>query len=240
MRILTWNLERGVHHGRRVVDQQQAILAGYNADLIVLTEVPAQLSTRQMSAVLSPVRREGNRGMEAWVSITAVNCRPVDPLVPFERMAVAARAVVNGEAIVVYGSVLPWLSAGHHAPYLHTSETETAAELFARILREQVDDMANLRARWPDHTLIWAGDFNQTLSGPNYGGSNARRHLLQAALDELDLVAWNQDAAHAKPSMHAVDLICGPANRTRRKVTKFGPSLGAHTLSDHAGYVVEI
>jgi len=176
--------------------------------------------------------------MESWVSIVAEGCQPAGAALPFERMAVAARMTVNGESFLVYGSVLPWANAIHQAPYL-ARQGESADALFARMLRAQVDDMIKLRQRWPGHTLIWAGDFNQTLSGPNYGGSNKGRQLLAAALLELDLVAWNHESAHAKPTMHALDLICGPQGR-EPQVERFEPELDGQVLSDHAGYVVEV
>jgi hypothetical protein len=141
---------------------------------------------------------------------------------------------------LVYGSVLPWTNAIHHAAYLARAG-ESPRGLFARVLRDQVNDMLNMRKRWSDHTLIWAGDFNQTLSGPNYGGSKQGRQLLSDALEELDLVAWNQGSSHAKPAMHAIDLICNPADRTLpRRVEHLKPELDGRVLSDHAGYLVEI
>lgn len=239
MRIVTWNLERGFHGRARVIEQQHGRLADCNADIVVLTEVPTPMSTVREGVALSPVRREGKLGMEAWVSIAADRCRPLGPEQPFERMAAAAQTVVEDEQFLVYGSVLPWLNAIHQAPYL-TRQDESPLGLFGRVLRDQVNDMASMRSRLPDHTLIWAGDFNQTLSGPNYGGSVKGRQLLAEALTELDLVAWNQDCAHAKPTMHAVDLICGPAGRRPRRVERIEPTVDGKVLSDHAGYLVEV
>lgn len=69
----------------------------------------------------------------------------------------------------------------------------------------------------PGHLVIWAGDFNQTLSGKNYGGSNVKRDALFDALDGVGLVAWNAAAASAHEGMHAIDLICGP-----REITVLG------------------
>ena len=76
--------------------------------------------------------------------------------------------------------------------------------------------------------VIWAGDFNQTLVGPLWGGSALRREKLQAALAELGLEAWNRCAPHALAEMFTIDLICGSAG------------IAVHVLSDHAGYVVDL
>jgi endonuclease/exonuclease/phosphatase family metal-dependent hydrolase len=240
MRIVTWNMQRGFHGRQQCVTEQQRLLDGCDADIVVLTEVPASMSKSKGGIVCSDPRREaGKAGLEAWVSIASMDCRAVGPEVPFERMAVAAEAVVDNEEFLVYGSVLPWSSAIHQASYLSLLG-ESPGGLFARLLREQVSDVVSLRESRPDHTLIWAGDFNQTLSGPNYGGSKKGRHLLAEALDELDLVAWNQELPHAKPPMHAIDLICGPRGRQPRRVHRFEPVLNDSVLSDHAGYVVEL
>jgi endonuclease/exonuclease/phosphatase family metal-dependent hydrolase len=239
MRVATWNLERGFH-GRECVIDQQHVLAEHDADILVLTEVPTSMSTSAEGITCSPALREGGKsGMDAWVSITAKGCRPIGLDLPFERMAAAAETVVDGEPCLVYGSVLPWLNAIHQAPYLRR-QGESPLDLFKRVLREQVNDMAEMCRRMLHHTLIWAGDFNQTLSGPNYGGSNEGRKLLAEALAELNLVAWNHESAHAKPPMHAIDLICGPSGRRLRRIEHFEPELDGKILSDHAGYVVEI
>jgi len=239
MRIVTWNLERGFHGRTSVSEHQHVRLADCHADIVVLTEVPTPMSTAREGIALSPVRREGRLGMEAWVSIVADRCRPIGPELPFERLAAAAETLVEEERFLVYGSVLPWLNAIHQAPYLARRD-ESPIDLFARVLREQVNDIEGMRSQLPDHTLIWAGDFNQTLSGPNYGGSKRGRQLLAEALAELDLVAWNQESAHAKPTMHAIDLICGPSGRRPRRVERFEPRVDGRVLSDHAGYLVEV
>ena len=239
MRIVTWNLERGFHRRRCVIEQQQDRLAHNKADIVVRTEVPARMSTPKEGIALSPAQREGDSGMEAWVSIAADRCHPLRPELPFERMAVAAQVIFENDPFLIYGSVLPWPNAIHQAPYL-ARPGESPIELFARVLREQVNDMADMRKRWPDHTLIWAGDFNQTLSGPNRVGSKKGRQLLFDALAELDLVAWNKDSAHANPWLHAIDLICGPSCRRPRRVERFEPTFDGGDLSDHAGYLVEI
>jgi hypothetical protein len=52
--------------------------------------------------------------------------------------------------------------------------------------------------------------------------------------------SWNCDAAHAKPGMCAIDLICGPIHRPLRGAVELIDSSDGGRLSDHVGYVVEL
>jgi endonuclease/exonuclease/phosphatase family metal-dependent hydrolase len=236
MRIATWNLERG---GRKVAARaaQEAVLQKLGADIIVLTEPPASYQCRP-GVVVSPAKRSGPKGGESWVAIVGPSVEPVALDIPFARMAVAATALVGGTPVVVYGSVLPWGFFDRAAPELVLAG-ETAEDAFRRLLREQAGDIAELRRRHPEHIVIWAGDFNQTISGPNYGGSNVKRDALLRALDELGLVGWNAAAANAKDGMHAIDLICGPREVTVARQGRIDPVLDDMSMSDHAGYWVE-
>lgn len=101
-------------------------------------------------------------------------------------------------------------------------------------------DIGRLRSSAQVDLVIWAGDFNQTLEGPAWGGSLARRALLVDALAHLGLVAYNAGEAHAREGMNAVDLICGPPNRSAEHVARIPRHDGQRWLSDHAGYVVDL
>ena len=158
---------------------------------------------------------------------------------PYRRLAAAAIVDLDDRTIVVYGSVLPWRSAPRHAPEL-SSPDETAAAMFERVLTAQVRDIRALQASHPDALLIWAGDFNQSLDGPNMVGSAAGRSLLSEALDRLGFAAWNQGEAHAVGGLLAIDLICGPRRCLVEKVDRFEPVRAGKRLSDHAGYVVDV
>src|SRR5689334_7746078 len=105
MRIATWNLERGGTRAARLA--QEAVLTTLSADVLVLTEPPASYRGG-LGVITSPPQRSGTKGNEAWVAIVGASVESVALHIPFERMAVAARAQVNGNGIVVYGSVLPW------------------------------------------------------------------------------------------------------------------------------------
>jgi len=235
MIIATWNLERG---GRTAAaaPAQEKTLRELRADVVVLTEPPASFRGRE-GIVTSPRRRDGRRGNESWVAIVGAGVEPVAFEIPYERMAVAARVRRCGLNVVVYGSVLPWLSVIRHAPYV-CRPGESSFDVFARLLQEQRDDVKAL-GRECD-LVLWAGDFNQTLEGPANGGSDARRCLLRDVLNSMGYAAWNASAAHAIRGLCVVDLICGPSDRTAPKQGRIDPVREGTVMSDHAGYWVEI
>jgi endonuclease/exonuclease/phosphatase family metal-dependent hydrolase len=237
MKLATWNLERG-GKTQAAREAQEGLLAELRADVVVLTE-PASSYKTTSGVVTSPRLREGGiAGPEAWVAIVGSSVEPVDFEVPYKRTAVAARASVGGLTVIIYGAVLPWLAVTSHAPEL-VEEGEDSFAVFKRVLAEQAKDIADLRNKYGS-PVIWAGDFNQTVSGPNWGGSNDRRDLLTETLNSLELVPWNGKADHAKAGMCAVDLICGPKECVVLSQGRIDPARGNLAMSDHAGYWVEL
>jgi len=163
---------------------------------------------------------------------------PVALDIPFERMAAAAHATMDGRDVIVYGAVLPWGSIGTHAPKL-VRAGESSLDAFRRVLHEQAADIAALRRRYERDLIVWAGDFNQTITGPNRSGSGARRAALLDVLAGLGFAAWNGDTAHARHGLCAIDLICGPRDRRPAQQGRIDPNLDGVVMSDHAGYWVE-
>ena len=234
MRIATWNLQRG-GRSRAARQAQEAVLRDLRADLIVLTE-PGDTYQEGVGIVTSPARQSDQEASEPWVAIVGRSVEPVVLDVPFERMAVAATTCVNDVRLLVYGSVLPWGLFPRDA----LQARETGMQGFLRVLHEQTADIGQLRQQFPKHVVIWAGDFNQTLSGRNQGGSAAKREALLRAIDKLGLKAWNAGAAHAADGLHAIDLICGPREVAINRQGRIDPVLDGVTMTDHAGYWVEI
>ena len=110
--------------------------------------------------------------------------------------------------------MLPWRAAPRQALDL-VEAGETADDMFQRVLLAQVGQIETLQQLSPGALVLWIGDFNQTLEGPNYGGSRASRQMLLDALSSLDMNAYNSASQHAAPGMCAIDLICGPASGLR-------------------------
>ena len=238
MRVATWNLERAC--GAKA-ERQRRVLDEIAPDIAVLTEVTADSWTGHGDVVTSPACRPSRVGGEAWVAVVGKGATPIEPLPPYESLGVAARFDVSGESIIVYGTVLPWRAAPRQALDL-VQAGETADDMFQRVLREQVRQIETLQQASPGALVLWIGDFNQTLEGPNYGGSRAARRSLHDALGSLDMTAYNSSSQHARPGMCAIDLICGPASRlgSDRPVGSINPIDEGRRLSDHAGYYVDL
>lgn len=234
MRIGTWNLECGgrtLGAGSRQVDRLRELMV----DVMVFTEPGPERSATGPGRVSSEGIRDLPRGSGAWVTIEGEGAAAVGAPAPPMRMAATAEVSVAGERVVVYGSVLPWRGIRTHAPEL-VLPGESAMTAFERVLAEQVADVRALVERYPGALVVWAGDFNQSLIGPNFSGSSEGRRLLGEALDSLGFVAWNAEAAHAAEGLCAIDLVCGPRVRPVVAVERIAPG----RESDHAGYVVEV
>lgn len=208
------------------------------ADVWILTEPGLGYVGGAGSVVSPPLRASADGQRESWVALTGAAVEPVDLEVPFERTAIAAKAVIVGRTLLLYGSVLLWLAIRSHAPDL-VQEGESAMEAFQRVLVEQARDVAALQGTHGG-PVIWAGDFNQSLHGSLAGGSNERRTLLRSTLAALGLVAWNGEAAHACEGACAVDLLCGPASLTVTRSERIDPVSDGIRMSEHAGYWVDL
>ena len=233
MRVAVWNVERATGE---VAKLQDDVLDSIDADIAVLIEIHGARVFPGRNCVRSSVDPAGG----SWVAIVGEGFRPIEPIPAHEALGVCARGIVEGETVVVYGSVLPWMAFAHQAPDL-VRPGETSAQAFSQLLAEQVNDVLALQHRFPDALVLWAGDFNQTLEGPNYGGRAKSRKELEAALNKLGMKAWNRQSEHALAGMCAIDFICGP---TTRKPASIGRISNVHPdgrrLSDHAAYFIDL
>ncbi len=231
MRVATWNLERGSRR-KDAGEQQLEVLDALAPDVSVLTEPSDAVLMLSGEVVVSGGRDDA--GGPPWVAIRGSNLQ--------RRAAgdlwVAADLEFRGQTVLVFGSVLPWLSAPSHVPEL--ANDRSSEQFFVEELDQQVAMIQELAPKESGKPVIWAGDFNQTLVGPLWGGSELRREKLQAALAELGLEAWNRCAPHALAEMFTIDLICGPAGIAVQGLETIDNTLGSQVLSDHAGYVVDL
>jgi hypothetical protein len=237
MRIGTWNIER-MGRGQKFAEQYKAKLESLNTDVLVVTEPGPGFHALFPEAVMSPENRPSRKPPEAWVAIVGKNLEAVMPDIPYTRLAVAARAEIEGQYVIVYGSVLPWNSAQHHAPDVYGNEKRPFMEIFEQALNEQVGDMEELRRRYPQDALIWAGDFNHTLEGRAL--SRGASELLLNAISGLGLKAVNADSSHRAAGMNSLDLICVDSSWTCLTVETEYPNVEGRPLSDHCWYVAEV
>lgn len=205
-----------------------------------LTEVPTHepIGRQRVASPLTRPPRVPGRPLESWVAIEAadgIEMQTVKPEISATMSVTALVDVPGGPGLLIFGSVLPWRNFAHHASDL-LQLGETSKSAFARILREQVDEMAVLRRSHPGRSLIWAGDFNQSVVGYNGTGTTMGRFLLQDSLDELGLDAWNMGTEHRRPGMSTIDLICGPSECPVIRAS----SISTPGLSDHDAYFVTV
>lgn len=152
-------------------------------------------------------------------------------------LSTAAETLVDDRRVLLYGSVLPWNAASNQLR--EEARGRSSEQFFMEELDEQATEVADF-CRDPDLTVIWAGDFNQSLLGPLHVGSRARREALQRRLAELRFEAWNRLAPHRVPGLFTIDLICGPADIAVIGSDTIPASVSGRALSDHPGYIVEL
>ena len=164
MRLLTWNLD---HSLPAVRDEQSRIIADLRADIEVLTEPgpPEAYKTSELGYVASPARRSGG---EPWVVIRGINLEPVDFKIPYKRMAAAALANIEGHDLIIYGAVLPWNAAASQDVNVFDLPAKgvPSAAIYGSWLTDQLRDIWKLGLKYPDHKILWVGDFNVPLLGP--------------------------------------------------------------------------
>jgi hypothetical protein len=180
---------------------------------------------------------------ECWVAIWARASFAGNPLISSDPERTAAMRIDrSGRApLVVFGTVLPWLSDAR-AP-----KGERGAAGFEAALDIQRADWDRLRASIPGAALCVAGDFNQDLVDWHYYGSARGKASLRAAIETSGLICLTAGAADplaCHPGRASIDHICVSSELMRGIVSHvmswpaadhIGP-----TLSDHFGVVVDL
>jgi hypothetical protein len=211
MRIGTWNL------AGRWSDGHRELLESSDCDVWLLTEVSGHLvlpgyGAHSTQALMAPGRR--------WSAI--LSRERVEPL-PDPHPA-SAMARVGGTTYV--SSILPWRSCGPE-PWgegPHAARTERAVhEILAHLIQGP---------------LVWGGDWNHALDGPEYAGSRGGRVAIHTALEALGLRVPTRDlmAAGGGQSIDHVAVDSG----LEVKASLIAAVADGHRLSDHDAYLVEI
>jgi hypothetical protein len=209
MRIGTWNLDAGrsAEH-LRVIDE-------LNCDIWLLTEVPGTLMLDSGSAATSTERMA--RGQYFALAWSRASGRAIDISSP-------ATAAIEAGGVSYYSSVLPWRTCGPDWAWEGGDQASRT-----------VDTLESLNTVFGGNT-VWGGDWNQTMTGPNYGGTRIGRAAIDELLTRHDMALPTRDLPHRQPGMTAIDHIAVPRrwrilNAERIPVPK--------RLSDHDAYVVE-
>jgi hypothetical protein len=91
-----------------------------------------------------------------------------------------------------------------------------------------------------DTPLIWGGDWNHALNGPEHAGSKGgRRHVL-AAVEALGLVVPTATLTHRIPGLRTIDHVAVPRTASIQAAERVAAQHQEKSLSDHDAYIVTI
>lgn len=214
MRIGTWNL------AGRNSDAHAAFLAGLNCDVLLLTEVRDDVRLPGYDRHLAVGEMATGRRWAGVFSRIGLTTLP-DPH-PTSNLAQV------GE-LTFCSSVLPWRSCGSDEPWTVGSLADRTRHVVDQLVREL-----------PSGSLVWGGDWNHALEGPELSGSREGRECLTQALGKLNLRAPTSALCGRRPGMNTIDHIAVPASEQVDAVTHRSAVVGTRALSDHDAYVVEL
>lgn len=124
--------------------------------------------------------------------------------------------------------MLPWRGAKAHWP---GDADVPLADRFRETLEAHCRAIEAARQEGP---VVWGGDFNLALEGPEHAGVTANRPDLLKAFAELGLEARTADLPHRIPAIRTIDHIAVPSSWTTE------PAVQDPGLSDHALYRVQV
>ncbi|HEX8971243.1 endonuclease/exonuclease/phosphatase family protein [Oryzihumus sp.] len=215
MRIGTWNL------AGRWSTQHRTLMLSESCDIWLLTEVPRGLDLdgfhqhRSKESIVAE-RRWAAVLSKAW--LTPEN----DPH--------PASCAATVEGITFCSSVLPWRSARPRRPWVQGKHAEKTRSALVSI---ELD-----LAGKPD--VVWGGDWNHSLTGPETAGSLQGRLYLAATLERLQLQVPTSDLPHRLPGISSIDHIAVSRDLPKPKARWVPAEAHGRRLSDHDAYVVEL
>jgi len=243
MRIATWNLARPRPTGRRA-----SALLGHieavRADVWVLTETHLRVSPGAgYRLIVASTGAPDRTPDERWTAIWAREGIEAAPVATgdAERAACARLVIAGGQALYVYGTVLPWLSDRRRHPL-------TGAAAFAAAVAEHAEDWRRIRSSEPHAGLCVLGDLNQDLrTSGHYYGSAAGRTALRSALVATDLTCMTEGdrdpVARLGGGRACIDHVCvaGVSLADGSDAVAWpAPEQVGRRLSDHHGIFIDL
>ncbi|MFZ4535573.1 endonuclease/exonuclease/phosphatase family protein [Propionivibrio sp.] len=242
IRIATWNLESVRPLG---ADRKAAFydaIEKRDADVWILTETWVATSLEPLSNYVMAAQSLSAEDLASspercWVSIWVRNTiahTPVEIHAQQDRMAAVHIKIPKHPAIVVVGTVLPWLS----------DKLWLGADGFCSAVAVQSAEWTRIHAQHDDCTFLVAGDFNQSLPGVSRYGSKDGEIMLSAALRHRDLFCLTPglDTLTGRPR---IDHICisrrGLQSPYLPNVSEWAvPFINGKPITDHVGIAAEI
>ena len=238
MKIASWNVESVRSLTAEREDAFHQSMKGIDADVWVLTETWVDFPPGENYHLVA--KSDAAEDLTAWpnrrwVAIwSRLDGKAINVQCQSDRLACGLIQRPSGKAILVLGTVLPWLS----------DALWPGADGFCSALNGQVAEWARLKTMHPDADLIVAGDFNQSLPYQPRYGSKAGAKALDDALRILDLhcITQGTNPSHGIPW---IDHLC-----IKRSMVETGneltaeswpvPSLTGREISDHPGALVRL
>jgi hypothetical protein len=210
VRIGTWNL------AGRWEPEHERFLAETDCDVWLLTEVNERVELKGFEHHLT----EGV--MRPRIRWAGVYSRP--PLSPLADPHVAsAMAVVDGTTYC--SSILPWRGCPQDAAWPGSNHAERTANALDVLV-----------GKLPTEDLVWGGDWNHALFGPEEGGTKPGRGHVLAAVEKLGLQVPTAVLPHWIDGHLSIDHIAVGAHRRATSASR----VIARGLSDHDCYVIDL
>ncbi|GAA4726580.1 hypothetical protein GCM10025782_26220 [Pedococcus ginsenosidimutans] len=194
-------------------------MTGQECDLWLLTEVSDRVELpgmrRHMGRELMAARRH-------WAAIVSHHrFEPLDDPHP-------ASASVRVGASTFVSTVLPWRSCRDRHPWIGTRHEEKTRAAVGSVIESL------------QGPVVWGGDWNHALHGPEYAGSRAGRAHLEEAIDRLDLQVPTEFLPHRINGLLSIDHIALPIGAVVGSAERIAAAFEGKRLSDHDAYVVTV
>ena len=221
--VATWNLEQASPRTRGAA--QRKVMQELDVDIWLLTEVREDATLPYENVAWSPPRSStGSRAAMRWSAVCS-RWPVADCGSSHEGLALAVVAAPGAE-LLAGSSVLPWRGAGRHWP------GDASAPLADRFRLALDDQRHQVRAAAAGRDVVWGGDLNLALQGPERAGAQQCRSDLVRAFDDLGLVPRTGHLPHRLPGLSTIDHVAVP--RPWRATAEHHDE----QLSDHALYLV--
>jgi hypothetical protein len=215
MRIGTWNLA-----GRWSTEHEE-LLRSQEAEVWLLTEVSERLRINGYELHVSDASMAAKR---RWAGVLARSDLKLAPQA--DPHPASALAHVAGWDFC--SSILPWRSCGTRPPWVGTRHVEKTQHAVAELLRHL-----------PSEPVVWGGDWNHALSGPEYAGSKAGREVILEFVSQRGLQVPTAEAPHRIDGLLSIDHIAVPSDWVVTSMARVAAEAQGRRLSDHDAYVVD-
>ena len=215
MRIGTWNLA-----GRWSAEHDE-LIRSQDADLWLLTEVSDRLHVEGYDLHVSEALMAAKR---RWAGVLARSDQAMVPQADPHPASVLAR--IGGRTVC--SSILPWRACGIRAPWVGTTHVGKTQNAVAELLTHLTTD-----------GLVWGGDWNHALSGPEYAGSKGGREIILECVSQLGLQVPTATAPHRIEGLLSIDHIAVPSDWKVTSMARVVADAQGRRLSDHDAYVVD-